>query len=298
MTDNDWENWPGSAGVPTDDVAAYLGALNDGGSQIDETAVNAALFSNIPQPAVGVVPYFGGAYRRLAAAATDDGANTRLYNREGALLNLASGLPRIVSTSPLDAGVLGNPAATGYQVRLAAKISSLWSVQWLNINGTTFSSDVDGGASAVDASSAYRWELALNGAPTTFWGDVGCFIGSQLCCVVRGKLNPRRGVTGQGNRLCSAETRIAIAIAKNTTVDGANRLAAPVTGIGAFAEGVFLAGNGIWTGSDQSLVLPSGPYTANDSFAYVVEFSAIAGIAAPLGNMRADVGLLCNPAAP
>lgn len=296
MTDNQWGYYPGEDGTATDDETACIGAI-DTASELDEDASNATLYAEIPQPSSGSEYYYGGAYRKLAEDATDNAENTRAYNRNGAILNALAGTPRVVSTSPLDVGVLGNAAGTGLQVRLVAKVSSAWTPQYLNINGTSFSSDVAGGVQQVDALWAYRWELCLDGNPVTFYGDVGCFIGMQLVAVIRGTLNPRRGIVGQGNKMATAEVQIAIATAKNSTIACPDGRKVSPTGIGAFDEGVWFAGNGLWTGSDQSLVLPSGPYVPGDYFGFATRFEAIAGITPPLGDMEVDVGLLCRPVA-
>jgi hypothetical protein len=293
--DGDWKYYPGADGTPTNDTDPFGGAITTGGGELNEDTLNGCLLASIALPASGTTSYYGGAYRKLTSTLPSSSANTRVYNRNGAILNTLSGQPRIVSTSPLDAGTLGNAAGVGLQVRLVSKVSSLFVAQYLNINGTTFSSDVAGGVLTIDASSSYRWEACLNGSPTTFYGDVGCFIGSQLVAVIRGSLNPRRGIPGRGNLMCSAETSIAVATTKSTTVSSSNRLNPPASGITAFAQGVFFASSANWAGSDQSLALPSDPYVPDDYFFYCLKFDAIAGIIAPLGPFQADIGIICNP---
>ncbi len=284
MNDASWGYYGGVDGVAAADGAPWLGAI-DTGAQLNEDSVNATLFNNPIQPTSGTLAYYGGAYRKLLDDVT--ASNVRLANRAGALLNLSSGIPSVVSSSPLDAGTLGNAARTGLQVRLVGRVAGNYTEQFINLNGTTPSSDVNGGAQVVEANQGWRWETSLNGSPTDFWGDVACYIGAQLCCIIRGKLNPRRGITGKANRMCSAEVKLAVASAKNTTVSGTDRLVAP-SGIGSFDPAVYLPG------ADQSLALPGNPYVLNDRFAFVVEFTAIAGILSPLGYFQVDPEVICN----
>jgi len=293
MDDTSWGYYGGTNGVPSNDSDPYLGAI-DTVAQLDEDANNGTVLDNPIQPSSGSTLYYGGGYRKLLTAATTAN-NCRVYNRAGAILNTLAGVPSVVSLSAIDTGVSGNAARTGLQVRLVAKVSGVWVEQYINPLGTVPSSDVAGGALTVDASSAYRWEASFDGFPTLFSGDVGCFVGTQLVAVIRGTLNPRRGIPGKGNQMASAEVQVAVATAKNATVTGASgRLAPPAAGIGSFDSAVLFGGTPAWVGSDQSLVLPGDPYVTNDYFAYVVQFEALAGIFSPLGNFQADVGVVCN----
>jgi hypothetical protein len=293
-TDTDFKYYPGTNGVPTDDTSAIIGPINLSGA-LTETSVNTTIFASTDLPVSGVTLYYGGAYRKMESSAPSSAANPRIYNRAGALVNILAGTPSIVSTFSGDTGTLGNAEASGLQVRLMAQIGGVWVPQWINLNGTTISSDVAAGVQVVDAGTAFRWELALNGSPTVCAGDIGCFIGAQLCAVFRGTLNPRRGVTGQGNNFQSAEVRIAACSAKNANITGTstNRLTAP-SGVGAFSEAVLFGATSYWGGSDQSIVIPGGPLAPGDFFGYAVEFGARA-IPPPLSHFVVDVGILCNP---
>jgi hypothetical protein len=290
MDDDTWGYFTGSDGVPSDDVSPYLGAIDDT-TPLDEDAQDATILNNPPQPTTGSTLYYGGAYRKQLDAVTAN--NCRYYNRAGSLLNALAGVPSVRSLSPLDTGVLGNAAGVGLQVRVLGKVGTVWTPQWLNVNGTTTSSDVLGGAVSFDALSVYRWEAALNGLPTVFAGDVGCFIGTQLVFVFRGTLDPRRGIPGKGNQMGSAEISIAVADSKNTTIGAADRLTAPAD-VSAFDPAVYFGGNSFWAGSDQSLAMPSGPYVQDDYCGYAVCFEALHGIPGPLGAFQVDVGVICN----
>lgn len=291
MNDTSWGYYGGASGVASANGAAWLGTIATG-AQLNEDDVNGTLFNNPPQPTSGIVPYYGGAYRKLLTAATT-ASNVRLYNRAGALLNLAAGIPSVLSTDARDLGTLGAAARTGLQVRVVGKVSGVFVEQFVNLNGRSQSSDVNGGAQMIDTGQCWRWEASLNGNPTTFYGDVGCFIGTQLCAVIRGTANPRRGIAGKGNQMCSAEVKLAVASSKSANISGTDRLVAP-SGIGSFDPAVYFGGVPDWVGTDQSLACPGNPYVTNDYFGFVVEFSAIAGIFSPLGNFQADPDVLCN----
>jgi hypothetical protein len=295
MADSDFLYFPGANGVATDDIAPTIGAIADGGAEIVETAVNTAIFSAIALPVSGIIPYFGGAYRKLGPSA-GTANNPRFYNRAGAIPNVLAGIPRIVSSWAGDVGTSGAAAGVGLQVRCMGMVGGIWTPQWVNLNGTNFSSDVNGGAQPVDALGALRWELALNGAPTFLPGDVGCFIGTQLCCVLRGTLNPRRGISGQGNNFGSAEVKIGVAAAKNTTIEGTNRLTAPHNSDLSplvFSNAVLFGSTSAWAGSDQSITVPGGAMVVGDYIGYGVEFDA-RPIPAPLDKFVVDVGLLSS----
>ena len=291
MDDNSWAYFPGSDGTPSNDTDPFMGSINDGGSQLDEDAVNSTVLNSPPQPTSGSILYYGGDYRKLLDSVTAN--NCRMYNRAGALLNAGSGVPSVRSTSPLDAGVAGNAPRVGLQVRAVGKVSGVWTSQWVNPNGTIQSSNVNGGAVAFDANFVYRWEASLAGSPTVFVGDMGCYIGTQLVAVLRGTLNPRRGIAGKANQMCSAEVRLAVATSKNNTVSGTNRLTPP-GGISSFDQAIFFGGNAFWAGSDQSLAMPDGPYTQDEYCGYVLEFTALAGIPGPLGDFQSDIGVIAN----
>lgn len=291
MNDSTWAYFSGADGVPSNDTDPYLGAIADGGSQLNEDSSDATVLNSPTQPGSGSTLYYGGAYRKLLDNITAN--NCRMYNRAGCLLNSGAGLPYVQSTSPLDAGTLGNAAGSGLQVKATGKVSGVITSQWLNVNGVTRTSDVNGGAVPFDSGTVYRWEASLNGAPTTFYGDVAVFIGVELVGVIRGTLNPRRGIAGKGNQMISAEVQIAVASSKNTTVGATNRLTAP-SGVSAFDSAVYLPGSPYWTGSDQSLAMPGNPYTQNDYCGYAVQFESIAGMPTPLGDFQADVGIICN----
>lgn len=283
----------GGAAITTNDISAT------------ENSPNTTLFGPISLPSSGSVPYYGVGYRQITSVAPSSANNPRIYNRAGAVVNILGGNPRIICSNA-DVGTSGSAAGIGLQIRLLAQVGGTWTPQWINLNGATFSSDVAGGYLAVDAGTAYRWELALNGSPTTISSDVACYIDSQLCAVIRGSGNPRRGITGQGNNFASAEIKVAVAVSKNSSLAGTNRLTAPSAGIGtpasvlvgAFAPAVFFPGGGsgssLWVGSDQSLVIPGGPLMPGDYFGYCLQFTAY-NIPAPLGNFVADIGFLTNP---
>lgn len=296
--DSDWGYYPGTHGLVLTDTDPIIGAI-DTGTSLTESAVNLTLMGPISLPSSGVVPYYAGGYLKLNSTLPSSAGSPRLYNRAGAVVNTSAGVPRVVSTNPADVGVSGNGPATGLQVRLMAQVGGLWVPQWINPNGTTPSNDVAGGVQSVDAFTALFWELTLGGAYTVVPGDFGCYVGSQLCAVIRGTNNPRRGITGQGNSACFSNVMIAGPATKNTDIVSVNRLTMPtmidgVTPMTALGAGVVWGGTPYWTGSDQSIALPGGPFVPGDKFGYAFLFNA-SNVPPPIGPFEVDIGVLYVP---
>lgn len=269
-TKDDCKRYPGADGTPANDTDPIIGAI-DTGAEMDEETAN-LYFDGCPTPESGpdADPVYAGGYLRLECASPGSLVSARVCNRAGAKVNTDAGLPSVQSTQASDVG----------QVRCVAMVAAAWAPQDITATGTTRAY----ASSAVDAGTARRWEY-LGATPPK--GNIYCYVGSQLCAIIYGKLDLG---DARGLRQASTEHRLALADAINQTVEAADRTEEPAD-ISAFSQAV------LWPGADESIPVPGGVLEGpTDYIGFVVEYVGYSGITPPdAGELFHDVMLVGIP---
>lgn len=258
--------YPGSDGAPSAGGLPYGGAIDTDAELSESTPEN--LIKGLQIPALGEAHLirFGAAYRKLEEGAGGSIEEAAFYNRAGAITNSAQGVAQVVSTSTADVGA----------VRIVAKEGGDWDPEEIQADGTTTAT----GENMWDLGTFRRAEYldGVDGSPAVPEGNVSVSINGELVAVIFGS------DSGYGNYMASAEVKVAVASAKDSTVGGV-AWGSAAAGVGTYELAVYWEELG-----DTSIPIPGDVLEDGEYCGFSIRVEMEDGIPRPrLGKLQIDV---------